>query len=143
MLLLKHFQIKLSPQERKQIFLLLFDLVVENSGRLLGLWEVYGSIYFIGAVPIEVMALALVGGTAWALYQPSDFNKVYSIVDISLFSLFGTLGEYVLLTKGLMVYSGGWTTVHAVMGYALTWVILHFLVYNRKKSPVLKTLSSL
>jgi len=113
------------------IFLMIFDFIVENIGKVLGLWETYNSIFFVGAVPIEVMLLALAGGTAWALYQPHRFYGVYTFVNILIFATFGTIGEYIIAEKGLMVYMGGWTSLHAFFGYVLTWMILHSIVYFR------------
>ncbi len=113
------------------VFLMVFDFIVENIGKVLGLWETYNSILFVGAVPVEVMILALAGGTAWALYQPSRFSGWYTFAGILIFATFGTIGEYIIAEKGLMVYMGGWSSLHAFFGYALSWTILHSIVYFR------------
>jgi hypothetical protein len=121
------------------IFLMLFDFFVENLGKIAGLWESYGSVYFVLAVPIEVMLLALIGGTAWALYQPRRFRSLYSLADITVFATFGTIGEYILGIKGLLIYMGEWTSAHAFLGYALTWVLLHSILYfHVHEAPVRK-----
>lgn len=114
------------------IFLMLFDFVVENLGKIVGFWRSYNSAYFVLAVPIEVMLLALIGGIAWALYQPKEFNWLYSLADIVVFAVFGTLGEYILVANGLLIYERGWTSFHAFLGYVATWAILHSIVYLRK-----------
>lgn len=116
------------------VFLMVFDFVVENLGGIAGLWRSYNSTYLVLAVPIEIMLLAFIGGTAWALYQPRGFNWLYSFADVGVFALYGTIGEYILGTKGLLIYMGGWTSLHAFLGYAATWVILHSLVYLRRRS---------
>ncbi|MDI6639943.1 MAG: hypothetical protein QMD78_03880 [Methanocellales archaeon] len=112
------------------LFLMLFDFVVENSGKIAGLWEGYNSLFFVLYVPAEVMILCLVGGMAWALYLPERFDEVHSICDILLFSIFGALGEFILIKNGILAYMGGWTSIHAFMGYAVTWIILHALNYR-------------
>ena len=112
------------------LFLMLFDFAVENIGAILGLWEVTQSLFKVVYVPIEIMALTLIGGTAWALAQPKKFNKINSVLDILLFSVFGALGEFLLIKNGIMAYSGGWTSIHAFIGYFITWNILHYLRYN-------------
>ncbi len=125
------------------IFLMLFDFVVENLGKIVGFWRSYNSAYFVLAVPLEVMLLALIGGTAWALYQPKEFNWLYSLADIVVFAVFGTIGEYILVAKGLLIYGGGWTSSHAFLGYAATWAILHSIVYLRKGRILLRVTPSI
>lgn len=112
------------------LFLMVFDFIVENAGGFLGLWKTYGSILPIYFVPVEIMMLCLVGGTAWALYLPKKFNWNYSILDIVFFSLFGAIGEAVLMHNSLIAYTGGWTSVHAFFGYLVTWIILNFMRYR-------------
>lgn len=112
------------------LFLMLFDFAVENLGAVFGLWEVTESLFKVIHVPIEIMALTLIGGTAWALAQPKKFNKINSALDILLFSVFGAVGEFLLIKNGIMFYSGGWTSIHAFLGYFITWNILHYLRYN-------------
>lgn len=113
------------------LFLMLFDFAVENLGKIAGLWESFNSAFLVLAVPIEVMLLALIGGTAWALYQPKEFSGLYSLTDILVFAAYGTLGEFILGEKGLMIYMGGWTSFHAFVGYVVTWAMLHAIVYWR------------
>ena len=112
------------------VFLMAFDFAVENIGGFLGYWKTYGSAFPIYFVPLEIMLVCVLGGTAWALYLPEKFNIVYSIFDILFFSFFGAAGESLLIQNGLMHYYGGWTSVHAFFGYAVTWIILHFIRYR-------------
>jgi len=112
------------------LFLMLFDFIVENVGAFFGLWQVGTSALFVIFVPIEIMALCLIGGTAWALAQPKKFSRMDSVLDIMLFSAFGTLGEFLLIKNGIMTYSGGWTSIHAFIGYFITWCLLHYLRYK-------------
>ncbi|MEW6329365.1 MAG: hypothetical protein AB1468_04570 [Candidatus Micrarchaeota archaeon] len=112
------------------LFLMLFDFAVENSGRTLGYWTSYQSASFVLAVPVEVMLICVMGGAAWALYLPRKFNLTHSVLDILTFALFGSLGEYLLGVNGLLIYGGGWTSLHAFAGYGATWMILHYIRYN-------------
>ncbi len=131
--------IELQDREGKEVrraaeiglFLMLFDFAVENLGKIAGLWESHNSAFFVLAVPIEVMLLAFIGGTAWALYQPKEFSGLYTLADISIFAAYGTLGEFILRNKGLMIYMGGWVSFYTFLGYALTWAMLHAIVYWR------------
>jgi hypothetical protein len=112
------------------LFLMLFDFLVENIGATLDLWEVTQTIFHVVYVPIEIMALTLIGGTAWALAQPKEFNKINSAIDMLFFSAFGALGEFLLIKNNVMFYSNGWTSIHAFFGYFITWGILHYLRYR-------------
>lgn len=112
------------------LFLMLFDFLVENSGKVLGLWEGYQSLQFILFVPIEVVILCFFGGTAWSLYLPKKFNIDYTVYDIVIFSTFGALGEFILIKNGILAYMNCWTSLHAAIGYAITWIILHLLNYK-------------
>ena len=112
------------------LFLMLFDFAVENSGKTLGYWMSFQSSHFFLAVPVEVMLICVMGGAAWALYLPRKFNLAHSVLDIFTFALFGSLGEYLLGRNGLLIYSGGWTSLHAFAGYGATWIILHYIRYN-------------
>ena len=79
----------------------------------------------VGYVPIEIMLICLIGGAAWALAQPRKFNLANATADTLLFTAFGAIGEFVLIRNGIMHYYPPWTSVFAVLGYFITWVILH------------------
>jgi len=131
-------ELKYNWEDRKKVkkalkialFLMVFDFVVENTGAYLGLWKVTGSVLQIGVVPIEVMLIAFFGGWAWALYLPKKYNKIHTFLDIVIFSVFGAVGEFLFVRHGFLVYLDGWTSTHAFIGYAATWVILHLLNYQ-------------
>jgi len=112
------------------LFLMLFDFAVQNAGGALGLWQVTQTALRVIYVPIEIMLLTLVGGTAWALAQPKRFGLVDSALDIALFSVFGMVGEFLLIRNGVMLYSGPWTSALAFAGYFATWCILTWLRYR-------------
>lgn len=131
-------ELKINWKRKKEIkkaliiglFLMVFDFIFENSGFYLGLWQSSYSLFFVLTVPIEIMGVTLLGGTAWALHLPRKFNRMYSVLDILVFSIFGTLGEFILLNNGVMTYLDGWTSVYAFFSYMLTWIILHTLKYK-------------
>jgi len=114
-------------------FLMLFDFAFENAGSVLGYWFSSKSAFFIAYVPVEIIFLTFVGGIAWALYLPRKFDLKFSIADIALFAIFGALGEWVLMQNGLMTYYNGWTSAHAFVSYAATWVLLHAFRYKLVK----------
>jgi hypothetical protein len=109
------------------IFLLAFDFVIENAGAIAGLWATSGGAIMLGAVPIEIIVLTSVGGTAWAAHLPKKLTKDFVAAEILLFGAFGALGEQILIRNGLMTYTGGWTAMHAFVAYAMTWSILFCL----------------
>lgn len=112
------------------VFLMVFDFAIENSGGFLGYWNTYRSIFPIYFTPLEIMFICTIGGMAWALHLPKKFSPGYSLFDILFFSFFGAVGEALLIRNGLMLYTGGWTSVHAFFGYVFTWVILHLVRYK-------------
>ncbi|GEM_PF-1100868 len=112
------------------LFLMIFDFIVENLGGYFGYWKVNTTLFHVGYVPIEVMLLTLIGGMAWALAQPRAYSVKNSLADILLFAVFGAIGESVLRFNGVMFYASGWTHFHAFAGYAITWIILHYLRYK-------------
>jgi len=118
------------------IFLMIFDFIVENIGFFAGLWTSPQSLYSVISVPIEIMALTLIGGTAWAIHLPQKFDKAYVIFESLIFGFFGALGEYLLILNSMMVYTNGWTSAHAFFGYIITWLILFWVWYKviRKNS---------
>jgi len=114
------------------LFLMVFDFVFENLGvynTFLGQWRSFHSLFFVLNVPIEIIFVTILGGTAWALYIPKKFNIFYSLGDILLFSTYGMVGEYILNSHGVMEYRGGWIP-NEFIGYMITWIILHILAYK-------------
>ncbi len=110
-------------------FLLIFDFVLENAGWFLGLWHPISTLA-VGAVPIQVMSIALFGGAGWALYLPRKFNRWHTLADSFVFALFGALGEWLLIRQGVFTYMLWWTSTLAFVSYFATWLILHFLRYR-------------
>ena len=118
------------------IFLMVFDWVVENIGAKLNFWYSYTSVFFVLAVPIEIMIAALLGGFGYAMFLPKKWNWKYVSLTSLIFAFGGMLGENTLRSKGFMSYSGGWTPVHAFAAYFLVWTLLNivwYFVLERKK----------
>jgi len=112
------------------LFLMVFDFGFQNSGWLLGLWTTHNSAIAIGIVPVEVMLVCLIGGTAWALYLPRNYSRLHSVMDILVFATYGALGEYMLGVAGLMSYYQWWNPGWAFLAYGITWIVLHFVKYR-------------
>jgi hypothetical protein len=112
------------------LFLMMFDFIVENIGFFASLWTSPQSIMSVVSVPLEIMVLTFVGGYAWAMHLPRNLDRAYIIFEVLLFGFFGALGEYLLILNNMMVYMNGWTSVHAFLGYAITWVILFCVWYK-------------
>ncbi|VVB65688.1 Uncharacterised protein [Candidatus Gugararchaeum adminiculabundum] len=115
------------------LFLMLFDFGVENTGWILGYWHTQNGIIAVGTVPLAVMLVCFIGGAGWALYLPKKFDLGFSLYDSLVFAFWGALGEWVLSTQGLMVYTKGWTSALAFGAYFITWAVLHWVRY---KSPL-------
>lgn len=112
------------------LFLMVFDFVVENAGFFAGLWTSPQSMFSVISVPIEIMLLTFIGGSAWALHLPLKSDKTYMFFEVLIFGFFGALGEYLLSLNGMMVYTNGWTSLHAFFGYVVTWIILLAVWYK-------------
>ena len=111
------------------LFLTGFDIIFENLGMVFNLWQTHGALFSIGVAPIEILAVAAIGGTAWALYLPRRLDPRHSSVDIFVFAVFGAFGEYLLRLAGLISYYQWWTAVLAFVAYGLTWMLLHYVRY--------------
>ena len=108
-------------------FLAAFDFLVENFGAYLGLWVSRNSLFFVLAVPIEIILTCLFGGAAFYLLLSSFKWNVKSVLFNSfVWSMGGMVGELYLNMIGFMRYGNGWTSFpHAFFAYLITWLILH------------------
>jgi hypothetical protein len=106
------------------VFLLIFDFFVETVGGFLNFWVSRESIFPFGFVPLEVMVMAVFGGTAWV----TQVRKLKGISQYLYFILFwttgGAFGEQILLFNGMMEYRTGWNLYLAWIAYLITWIIL-------------------
>ncbi len=112
------------------LFLMVFDWIVENIGAMLGFWISTNSLLFVAAVPIEIMLLATLGGAAWVHQFPKKLNWIYTLGDALIFASFGMIGEYLLKANNQMIYMGGWTSLHAFVGYFGTWILISLVWYK-------------
>lgn len=112
------------------LFLMLFDFAVENLGFFMNLWTSPQSLFSVISVPIEIMVLTFIGGYAWAMHLPLKFNKIFMFFEVLIISFFGALGEHSLILNKMMIYTNGWTSIHAFLAYALTFVILFGVWYK-------------
>ncbi len=139
-------------------FLMVFDFIFENVGTLVfDYWGTFGSSLFILAVPIEVMLTCFFGGTAWALYVLSAHTSFiskyrnqsnptlrYSLILLNLlfFGAGGAAAEWSLIQRGVMYYTGGWTTPHAFVAYFATWTMLHVILNKLRPFEVEHTVTT-
>ncbi len=129
----------LNPAWKLGVFLVVFDWIIENAGGLLGLWYTKHSLFTIGYVPIEIIALTFIGGTAWAMHLPDRINRNFLYLECLLFGFFGAFGEYLFQLNGLMVYGNSWTSTHAFFGYTIAWFILFgvwYTIINKGKKTI-------
>jgi len=112
------------------LFLMVFDFMVENAGFFARFWTSPNSLFPVIAVPIEIMVLTFIGGYSWAMHLPLKFEKIYMLFEVLIFGFFGALGEYLLILNGMMIYTSGWTSIHAFLGYTITWIILFGVWYK-------------
>ncbi len=123
-----------APKERKfalsratkmGFFLFAFDFVFENLGLILGYWNTSGSLFQIGAVPIEVMVIAAAAGYAYAIVFPRKFSWETGFYTSLLIAAAGTAIEAILNNFGVLTYTGGWTSMHAFVSYFGTFFLMH------------------
>jgi hypothetical protein len=112
------------------IYLMVSDWVIENAGAMLGYWFSYNSIFFVGAVPLEVMVAALGGGIGYGLMLPKKWDTKYLTLASLIPAVGGLMGEAKLQLIGNMAYGNGWFWPHAMVAYFLSWVVLSFLWYK-------------
>jgi len=110
--------------------LMLIGFIVENLGKVLGLWSISDSVFFIFYIPLEAILICFFAGFAWSLYLPKKSNLNYSLYDVLIFSIFGTLGEIILIKNDILQYHDGWGTPFVFIGYVSVWVLLHVMNYR-------------
>lgn len=117
------------------IFLMVFDFIAENLGAFCGLWTSPESFFSVITVPIEIMALTVIGGYAWSMHLPLKANRTFMFFEVLIFGFYGALGEYLLILNGMMIYMNGWTSVHAFVAYTVVWIMLFEIWYKVIKKP--------
>ena len=109
------------------LFLFAFDFVFENLGLVLGYWNTSGSVFQAGAVPVEVMVIAATAGYAYAMIFPRRFGWEMGFFTSLLIAAAGTAIEAMLNSFGVLAYTGGWTSMHALVAYFGTFFLMHRL----------------
>jgi len=107
------------------IFLLVFDYIFETAGYYLNLWEATGSVFRLGAPPIEVLIIAFLAGFTYTMLFEKKFKLYYGLATSLLIAVVGTSFEALLISEGLLIYSGGWTSYHALVSYFVTFLLMH------------------
>ncbi|MCX6767964.1 MAG: hypothetical protein NTY90_04540 [Candidatus Micrarchaeota archaeon] len=107
--------------------LAVFDWVFENAGALFGYWHTAGSTLFLGAVPIEVFFIALSAGAAYNWIFPQKFSWLFAVCSSAVIAVIGAGIEASLAQEGLLVYTGGWTSAHAVVAYFAVFLGMYFV----------------
>ena len=57
-------------------------------------------------------------------------DKLYILGDSAIFAAFGMVGERLLIANNQMVYGAGWTSIHALVGYFLTFLVISYVWYK-------------
>lgn len=115
----------LSRAAKMGFFLFAFDFIFENLGLILGYWNTAGSLFQVGAVPVEVMVIAATAGYAYAMIFPRKFGWETGFFTSLLIAAAGTAIEAMLNGFGVLTYTGGWTSVHALVSYFGTFFLMH------------------
>jgi len=108
------------------ILLLVVDFIFENLGLIFG-WKTGGSIFGIGAVPIEVTVIAFCAGVTYAMLFARKFVFNLAVASSLLFALIGAGVEAILLGLGVFIYYSGWTSYHALISYFIAFLLMHKL----------------
>lgn len=117
-------------------FIAIFDFILENAGAQFGYWVSKKSLFFVLAVPIEIITGAFIAGTAWyLLYDSLKWNRKIVLLSIILWSIGGTAGEYYLNFTGFMSYGNGWLSIpHAFVTYFVAFLVFYgFATFVNKK----------
>ena len=108
------------------LILAVFDWVFENAGAIFGYWHTAGSNLFLGAVPIEVFFIALCAGAFYNWVAPKQFSWLLAVASSVVIGVMGSGIEASLAEQGLLVYTGGWTSAHALVAYFLVFLGMYF-----------------
>ena len=110
---------------RLGIFLLVFDFIFENIGSILGYWSTSGSLLQLGAVPIEVMGIAFCAGFTYTILFQKKFDWQLGFFSSIWIAAAGTAIEAILVSSNVLVYTNGWTSLHAFIAYWFAFMIMH------------------
>jgi len=125
MLMLKPKKDVIRRAVRLGLFLFAFDFMFENAGLLLGYWHTSGGLVQLGAVPIEVTVIAFLAGHAYAMLFPRKFDWRVALPTSLLIAVAGAGIEAIINSQGALIYTGGWTSLHALVAYFVAFLIMH------------------
>ncbi len=108
------------------LILAVFDWVFENAGAILGYWHSVGSTLFLGAVPVEVFFIALCAGAFYNWIAPKQFSWLLALASSLVIAVIGSGIEASLAEQNLLVYTGGWTSTHALVAYFVVFLGMYF-----------------
>ncbi len=109
------------------VSLAVFDWVFETWGAGAGYWSTAGSAFFIGAVPFEVSLIALCTGMTYHWIFPKKFSWLLAVSSSVVIAVVGAGVEASLNEQKLLVYAGGWTSVHAFASYFLAFLGMYLV----------------
>ena len=109
------------------IALLVIDFIFENSGLIFGYWKTSGSIFAIGAVPIEVMIIAFCVGIIYAMLFAKKFISNLAVTSSLLIAVIGTGIEALLISMDVFTYYSPWTSCLALISYFIAFLLMHKL----------------
>ncbi|MFH0973510.1 MAG: hypothetical protein V1817_01835 [Candidatus Micrarchaeota archaeon] len=117
------------------LFLAVFDFIFESWGAWAGYWISKGSLLPLDVfripgfegVPGEVFVIALCAGATYSLLFPKKFGWRVALPANFLIACVGAGIEAILISSGLLVYTGGWTSGHAVAAYFVTFLLLNWV----------------
>ncbi len=117
------------------LFLAIFDFFFESWGAWAGYWISQGSLFPLNVfhipgfegVPAEVFVIALCAGATYSLLFPKKFVWRLALPANFLIACVGAGIESLLISANLLVYSGGWTSAHAVVAYFATFLLLNWV----------------
>jgi len=113
------------------LILMIFDFAFENWGAVYGYWRTIKSNFFVLFVPIEIIITCIFGGAAWFLFASKNRNNAFIMINLTLWSIGGMIGEFFLMMIGFMSYGNGWLSLpHAFVSYLFTFVLFYFISFS-------------
>ena len=109
------------------VFLALFDFAFESAGAAADFWASKGSVLFLGAVPVEIFAVALFAGGAYALLFPPVFDFKKTAFYAIPIAIAGTAIEALMISQGSLEYSLPWTAYLALPAYWLAFLLVGYV----------------
>jgi hypothetical protein len=71
------------------------------------------------------MVIAFLAGFTYTMLFEKKFKLGYALATSLLIAVVGTSFEALLISEDLLIYSGGWTSWHALISYFITFFLMH------------------